>query len=210
MAEFLPAELIPQDLAEKNISLFSGKFLPFLKQVQASGDEVSSEKARPGEYVIIRDGNVTSLSKQLDIIPICSRPKAFNYNTMESNFNPDSDRFKEMIAKAAEGGMNGYVAGMEWLVFVPKTNCLATFHCASKTLRKIVRTLEAFKNTPCTLSAKPIETPTYKWWGTDVSASSIPIPPAPEDVKEQIERFKNPPAPTVAPAKPAPDKEQDR
>lgn len=46
-------------------------------------------------------------------------------------YDPTSKEFQEAKAKAAEGGLNGYLCGMEWLVWVHDADCFATLHWAS-------------------------------------------------------------------------------
>lgn len=175
-------------------------FLPYLQLFTTKSDAVAEGKIGGGEYGIVRDGNITSVGKEFNLIFLTVRARAFQKDdggeiiVVYDKNDPEYER----IAGLQAAGVQGCMTGPEFLVWLPGEETFATFFCGSKTLRREARKFGTFLGgKAATLRSKLIDNGKYKWHGPVVTNCSVELSPLPDpaDVAEQLEKFKNPPKP---------------
>lgn len=173
-------------------------FLPYVQLYTTKSGAVAEGKINGGEYGLVRDGNITCLGKDMNIIFLTIRARAFQKeDSGEISVSYDkNDPEYIRIADLQTAGVDGCMAGPEFLVWIPAEGSFATFFCGSKTLKREARKFGAFlPGKAANLRSKLIDTGKYKWHGPVVTPCSVELSPLPdpEDVIEQIGKFKNPP-----------------
>lgn len=175
-------------------------FLPYIQLFTTKSDAVAEGKINGGEYGLVRDGNITNLGKEFNLIFLTVRARAFQKeDSGEITVVYDKDDAEyERIAGLQAAQVNGCMCGPEFLVWVPSEETFATFFCGSKTLKREARKFGTFlPGKAASLRSKLIDNGKFKWHGPVVTACSIELSPLPsnEDVAEQLQKFKNPPKP---------------
>jgi len=126
---------------------------------------------------------------------VCAwRPKALSTNDpVISVYDVDDAEFKR-IQEQSDVANSGCMFGPEFLVYIPAAGKFATFFMGSKSQRRESPNMKARMHQAATLKSKLIETPKYKWQNPVVVPCSTPFElPDLQAVKEQIEKFTNPP-----------------
>jgi hypothetical protein len=175
-------------------------FLPYVQLFTTKSDAVAEGKIGGGEYGLVRDGNITSLGKDFNIIFLTVRARAFQkedsgeITVVYDKKDPEYERIASLQAASVQGCMTG----PEFLVWIPGEETFATFFCGSKTLKREARKFGTFLGgKAANLRSKLIDNGKYKWHGPVVNSCSVALSPLPDpaDVAEQLEKFKNPPKP---------------
>jgi hypothetical protein len=159
---------------------------------------VTEAKIGAGRYGIVRDGEITDLGPEIDIICLKVRARAFEKDEQgEITVSYDkTDAEYQRIAALQAAKVQGRMAGPEFLIWVPAEACFATFFCGSPTLKREARKFGPFLGgRACNLRTKIIKNAKGKWHGPVVNAcSGTPDPlPTKEDADAQVEKFTNPP-----------------
>lgn len=202
--ELIPLDALGGDMivaqdAELLGDLSSGKeFLPYLQLFTLKSTAVAEGKINGGHYGLVKDGNITDLGKEINICFLSVRPRAFfkDGTNVIIVFDKEHDEYKR-IASMQANKVQGAMTGPEVLCWVPAENTFATFFCGSPTLKKESRGWGTYLGKqPVTLKAKLIDNKGHKWHGPvtlPYSGTLAPMP-SPEDIEEEVKKFKNPPA----------------
>lgn len=175
-------------------------FLPYLQLFTTKSDAVAEGKINGGEYGLVRDGNITSLGKEFNLIFLTVRARAFQKDDsgeITVIYDKNDPEYQRIAALQAEK-VNGCMVGPEFLVWIPEEETFATFFCGSPTLKREARKLGTFLGGKAVnLRSKLIDNGKYKWHGPVVNSCSIELSPLPdvENVQEELTKFKNPPKP---------------
>jgi hypothetical protein len=178
-----------------------GEFLPYLQLFTTKSDAVTEGKIGGGHYGLVRDGNITDLGKELNVIVVTVRARAYEkaddgeITVVYDKTDPEYVRIQALQAE----GVQGCMAGPEFLFWIPDEKTFATFFCGSKTLKREARKFNPFLGGKgvCNMRVHLIDNGKYKWHGPVVntcSAAPSALPSA-EDSDKEITKFKNPPKP---------------
>jgi len=201
--ELIPLDALGGDLivaqdAELLGDLSAGKgFLPYLQLFTLKSGAVAEGKIQGGHYGLIRDGNITDLGKEINLYLLAVRPRAFfkdgnNVSVVFDREDAEYKRIEGLQANKVEGAM----AGPEVLCWLPAEESFCTFFCGSPTLKKESRNWGKYLGKePLTLKAKLIDNGKHKWHGpvTVPHSGTLAPTPTPEEVTEELKKFKNPP-----------------
>ena len=178
-----------------------GEFLPYLQLFTTKSDAVAEGKIQGGHYGLVRDGNYTDLGKEINVIVVTVRARAYEKDdagevtVLYDQKDPEYIRIATLQAESVQGCM----AGPEFLFWIPSENTFATFFCGSKTLKREARKFNPFLGGRgvCNLRVKLIDNGKYKWHGPVVNTCSEKPSclPEPEASEKEINKFKNPPKP---------------
>lgn len=196
--ESLGGEMIAADQELLSEVASGGTFLPYVQLFTTKSDAVAEGKISGGHYGIVRDGNITDLGKEIDVVIFVVRARAFQkeedgeITVVYDTKDPEYVRIKELQASGVVGAM----CGPEFLVWVPAENVFATLFCGSKTMKRAARKFSPFLGgKACNLKSRLIDNGKYKWHGPVIGAcSALPsVLPDSDAVEDEVQRFKNPP-----------------
>lgn len=112
------------------------EFNPYIVLGQDKTQAVVDGIARPGDYILNKDGNLTNT---IDMFVIDQRFCAVEFEGQtiaQRTYDPTSSIYKE-IAASANRGMMGYKYGKEVLLWLFPKQCFATFHFNGGTTRRL-------------------------------------------------------------------------
>lgn len=197
-AEAIGGELIAadQDLLKESTS--GGAFLPYLQLFTTKSDAVTEGKINGGEYGLVRDGEITSLGKEVDVIVLTLRGRAFEKDEQGEitvSYDKNDPEYQRIQALQADK-VTGRMCGPEFLIFIPSEETFATFFCGSPTLKREARKFSRYLGgKACKMRNKLIDNGKHKWHGPVIGDCSTPptcVPDA-DECNELVQRFKNPP-----------------
>ena len=197
--ESLGGELSVQQEAELLAEVASGgAYLPYMQLFTTKSGPVTEGKIPGGHYGVVRDGNITDIGKEVNLILIAVRARAYEKTdggqiTVVFDKN-DAEYIRIQDLQAS--GVQGCMAGPEFLVWIPSEKTFATYFCGSKTLKREARKLGRFLGGHAvSFRVHLIDNGKHKWHGPLVSACSVSLPSLPdsEELTEEVQKFKNPP-----------------
>lgn len=172
-----------------------GGYLPRLQLMTSQSNKCKSGDFPINHYALVRDGNHTDCGKEVDILVIAWRPKAIQITdeTVIAVFDHESDQFKSIVEKS-EVQDSGCLYGPEYLVYVPEKKQYALFFMGSKSSRRESPNVKALICKAGTLEPKHVVTKKYEWYTPAIKPCATPFEvPDIEDIKEQVDKFNNPP-----------------
>lgn len=179
-------------------------YLPRLQLFGSNSDAVKEGKIGMAHYGVLtsKDGPITDLGTEVEVGILSWRPKALRIgDQVLAYYNPKNPAFIKVM-EDSEIKDSGCMYGPEYMLWIPKGNCFASFHMSSKTARREAPKLKALMNAPvgagnglAILKARLITTPQYKWHGPDVLPCTTPLSPLPdvEKLNTELQKFANPP-----------------
>lgn len=170
----------------------------------SSNNIVKSGKFPMGHLGIVDGQEIIDLQAAFDCLVLSWRAKAIRTgDTMEINYDPNSEAFKK-IARDSEIEDSGCMFGIEFLLYLPEHGFVPYFMNNKSSLYE-AKPLKALMGKSATIKVVFIEGKKYSWHAPKVLPCSTPIDPMPseQDVKDQIEKFKNPSAKMAEMAKEA-------
>ena len=179
-------------------------FLPQLRVYGSESKVVKQQKFPMGHLgLYVSQDKIIDLGEQSDVLVIDWRPKTclVTGDTPVSFFGRFveekwvlSDNFINFQAKAMSK-VDGYLAGLEYLIWVPSVSLFATFLMGNPTLRRESPNVKALTRQGCTLKVKFID-PTgssYSWHGAAAFPCTTPMDlPGDEAIAEEIIKFRSP------------------
>jgi hypothetical protein len=184
----------------------SSKFLPRLQFMISMSEKCKSGEFPINHFAFIKDQNYEDIGEEVDVIPICWRPKAIDFSGEEiitvydrkaDENNQSTGEFKRIEEKAPEKGSD-CMFGSEFLIWVPEKESFALFFCGSPTLRREASNINNYLGKPATFKPQKIETKKYTYYSATMvkCATSLQLPP--NDVfQATVNDFNNPPEQTV-------------
>ena len=181
-------------------------YLPQLRVYGSSNDIVKSGDFPMGHFgLYFAKDNVVDLTEQFDCLVIYARPRAcvitgdtpvnFYGKSVDGKWEY-SKEFEEIKARAMAGGQNnqGYMCGLEYLLWLPDVSKFALFLMGNPTLRRESNKVLGLIGKAATFKIKLIKTAKYTWHGCSCFQCSTPFSnvPSTEDIKVQVEKFLNP------------------
>jgi len=185
-------------------------------QLYTKGAAIDKGLIPPGHYgVPDGDDNIKGLGVEIDILPLCCRPKALDLrdkDTIVTNYDPTSDTFKT-IKELGSTQNSGCMYGLTFLIFERSTGQFYELFCGTKSMRtesnkiadflslteKDAAYLEEKKGIhtdphgplPCTLKAKYVTKHNYGWHVPVCVKCSTPfsnLPPI-DRIQAEVEKF---------------------
>lgn len=196
MNELVPEELVGGDLADFDI--VTANKTAYLQRLQLFGsksDACAEQKIGIGHWGLVNDDAITDLGVAVDVVLLGFRAKALDTSsdTVVNNHDAQSEVFASIRERSGERD-SGCMYGPEFLVYVPSEEVFATYFASSKTSRREAKKARSLMGSAMTLKCRLIETTKYKWHGPVVLPCSAALDlPDPKIIKDQIEKFNNPP-----------------
>ena len=176
----------------------TGEWLPRLQLMTSNSEKCKDGSFPVNHYAVIDGSNYTDLGDSVDCIPITWRPKAIEMgDEIITVYDPKNSEFERIQIKSDEQD-SGCMFGIEFLVWIAQSKQFATFFMGSKSSRREAPNVKALLKKAATLKSHLIEGKKYKWQSPCVTACSTPFDtPTIEQLKEEVEKFNNPPATDV-------------
>jgi len=197
--ELIPMKALGLTLpSELNLPEALTKTSSFLPQVRVYGSEsslVKEGKFPMGHFGLYHSANqIVDLGTSFSCINIWARSRASVVVGEQpiSHYKFESAEFQDFLNKA-QAGEEGYLAGLEYLLWLPSVKNFALFLFGNKTLRRESANMKALIGRAATAEIKLIKTSKYTWHGCSIYPCSTPFDmPSMEDMQAQVEIFKNP------------------
>lgn len=190
----------------------SGGYLPRVQLMTSQSNKCKSGAFPINHFALVRDGNHLDLGNEVDVLVIAWRPKAIQITdeTVIAVFDHESDQFKSIVEKS-EVQDSGCLYGPEYLVYVPSQKQYGLFFMGSKSSRRESPNVKALIGKSGTLEAKHVVTKKYEWYTPSIKPCTTPFDvPDIEEIKEQVDKFNNPPESEVEVADEGGDSAEDR
>lgn len=185
----------------------ASNFLPRLQLFGGNSDACKESKIGMGRWGIVKSkDDIQDLTAECPFLALDWRPKALQITDEQiiSVYDAKSAEFKRIALKSAEKD-SGCMFGPEFLVWCPTSQipCFVTLFFGSKTARREATNVKALIGRPGLLKVQLIRNKKFSWHGpVVVPYSQNIILPDVDDIKEQIEAFRNPPESEVEAAAP--------
>lgn len=187
--------------AAKHLATYArGNFLPRMQLEGSNSKIVKLGKITKGNYSLIRrKDDWQDLGKSVDMLVIDFRTKALDLSDPDNvvaYFDADSDDFRrvEELAKI-KGQSQGYMYGMEFLVWLPSVNQFALWFFGNPTHRNRVNDMIGVLRRAATVDHEVIEGRNgFIWEGPTIRPCQTPLSSEPEGsaVLAEVQRFRNP------------------
>ena len=197
--------LIPADVASSLPSKYSdeafdksassGNFTPRLQLLTSNSGPCKDGEFPANHYALVKDSKNQDLGKEVDVVVLSWRPKAMDMSgdSIITSHDPESDTYQQIQTKS-ETKDSGCMWGPEFLVWIPSAKSYATLFFGGKSSRRVAPEVKGLMHKGATLGSKKIETPQYSWFTNTCQACSSPGDlPAMDEIKEEINKFENPP-----------------
>lgn len=203
--DLIPAGSFPiTDRDSKEIDTFT-RTTDFLPQVRIYGSEatiVKEGKFPMGHFgLYFSPSNIIDLGEQFDSLIIDWRPRASLVSgdapiSFFGKFEDDkwtySKEFTE-ISDNAKAKVQGYLAGLEYLVWIPSVKKYGLFLMGNPTLRRESANVKSRIKKAATLKIKLIKTAKFTWHGCTVFDCTTPFDvPESSELLEEVTKFRNP------------------
>jgi hypothetical protein len=185
----------------------------YLQRIQliTKGKYVDTAKIQPGRYGVPQPGGeeITDLGPQIDILPLCVRPKALDMRDREAVvavYDMDAPAFQEIKEASGQSG-GGCMWGPSFLVVERSTGQCYEFFCGTKSTRAISgdlvnflpvseasaerKGIDAHGPLPCTLKVRYAKRGPHGWHVPVVNKCSEPFTSLPnmDKLREEVEKF---------------------
>jgi hypothetical protein len=175
----------------------------FLPQIRVYGSE--SAIVKRGQFPMGHFGlyfsseRILDLGTQFDCVVVAFRPRTsiVSGDQPVSFYDVNSKEFQSMkdLALARE---QGYLAGLEYLIWIPEVGKFGLFFMGNPTLRRESANVQAAVGKAVTLKIKLIETKQYTWHGAQCLRCDAQLAiPSLDVLKTEVDKFKNPPTSVV-------------
>lgn len=194
--------LATRDTEEIGSFTRTSEFLPQVRVYGGSSDIVKEGKFPIGHFgLYLAADNIIDLGEQFDCLNIDWRPRASIvtgdspisfFGKYEQSTWVFSSAFTE-IKEQAMSKMKGYLAGLEFLLWIPAINKFGLFFMGNPTLRRESPNMKSLTGKGVTLKTKLIKTTGYTWHGAAVFECTTPFK-TPEEtaLMGEVAKFRNP------------------
>jgi len=181
-------------------------FLPQIRVYGASSDLVKEGKFPMGHLgMYFTKDNIADLGEAFDCLVIDWRPRTSivsgdspisfygKFNNETGEWDCSNEEFQE-VKDLAMKKTKGYLAGLEYLLYVPSIDKFALFLFGSPTLRRESANVCALTRKAATIKIHYIKTTQYSWHGVQVFECTTPFDmPSVESITEEVVKFRSPP-----------------
>lgn len=176
----------------------SAEYLPQLIVPQGSSGLVKQGKFPIGHWCLYyaRDKQV-DLDEQFDCIVLANRPRAslmVKDDQPISYYTPESANFELIKTMSIDKKEQGYLAGLEYLLWIPSINEFALFFMGNTSLRRESGNVRSHLGKPITLKIKFVAYRKGDFHACEVIGCDTPLEPPPKDEAKRVysEIFANP------------------
>lgn len=177
-------------------------YLPQIRVYGSSTDAVKEGKMPMGHLgLYISSDSIVDLGEQFDSLALAWRPRSSSvggdspinfYGQLVDSKWEYSKGFTDFKTRAMSKE-KGYLAGLEFLMYIPTLKKFALLFMGNPTLRREGANVKALIGCGVTLKVKLIKTTTYTWHGCDVFECTTPFDlPSDNDIKDQMVEFRKP------------------
>ena len=196
---------VPSTRTTKDIESLT-RTTEFLPQIRVYGSEssiVKEQKFPMGHLgMYFSQDNIVDLGQSFDCLVVDWRPRAsivagdqpisyygkFNEENQDWNFSNEFLLVKEK-AMAKE---QGYLCGLEYLLWVTGVEHFGLFLMGNPTLRRESPNMKALTGAAATVKMKIIKTKKYTWHGVQIFKCQTPFDlPEREEMIEEVQKFRN-------------------
>ena len=172
------------------------KWIPYIQFYTSNSGPCKAGKFPINMYGMpISNDKIKEIGKEFTALVYGWRPKAVDISGDKpiSFYNPQTDSFKRVKAEADKPGLNGFMCGPEFLLYIAGTG-FVTFLMSSTTARNEAEAVAALQGKAALFSGKEISNKKFTWWGPFAIESTVTI-----DLPDQAEydrisqQFANPP-----------------
>jgi len=195
----IPAEIVnqlPQKYSQADFEAIStsGKYLARLQLMTSNSKQCKDGTFPINHFALIKDNLYKDLGSTVDVLIVAWRPKALRLDEpVISIFDPQDPQFKQ-IAEDSEEQNSKCMYGPEYLVWIPVVTQFALFFMGSKSARRESANMNARLLKAGTLKPKKIETKQRTWFCPTATPCTTPFDlPSADDIKQEKEKFDNPP-----------------
>lgn len=183
-----------------DLNVLSTDYLPRVMVMQALSRPVTAEKIKAGNFGLVAGDkeNPKDLGEIFDAFVITARPKAMYVEgeTIVDDVYKMDDPVFQRIRVAAETKVDGEanMYGAEFLLYLLKEKCFATFFYGNATLRREIGTTKGLAGKAVSFMKRkigPIKGKT--WYGLTTLACSTPYAEGPTatDLQAEVSKFLN-------------------
>lgn len=178
-------------------------FLPRVQLYGGSSSAVKEEKIPMGHWGVVRGQDIDGLGKSFNCLIMAVRPFAMNYRdeTPVVSYDPKSEIFKDIAAKASEGMGSKCMAGPQFLLWISDIQEYVTLFCNNATFQREAPVMEKLLRKRAKFTATLIKGAKHTWHGPKVTPceEEFDIPPQ-EELRQRVIDFMNPKEDEVLPA----------
>ena len=184
------------DAAFKDVS--AADYLPRVQLMTAMSKKCKNGSFPLNHWAFVKDQEFVDLGETVDLAILAWRPKAIDTgDVVISCYDPAHDEFIR-IKKSAPTKDSGCMYGPEFLVYIPDHNEYATMFMGTKSSRRVAPGVKALLHKAATMKSHEINGKKHDWFAPSVTACSTPFDTPPiEELKSFVEKFNNPPEPTI-------------
>lgn len=175
----------------------AGDYLPALRVFGSESGIVKEGSFPMGHFgLYFSKDKILDLSEQIDVLVIAYRPRAsimMSDDQPINYFDPENANFINVKDKA-KAKTQGYLAGLEYLLWFPSVQHFGLFFMGNTTLRRESSNVKGYVGKAATLKIKLIKSKQYTWHGCETLSCDAPfqVPPN-EAIKEVYDsKFANP------------------
>ena len=167
-------------------NMSAGSLLPRLELLTANSEDVKSGEATANTYRLVAGESLTSLGKEVEVIPVAMRFTAIHNSddglVAVHTHTPSKDEIFQSIMNTSDtqGFGSGAMYGPEFLLWLPSQSKFVSFFCNNKTARRAAGGLKDLIGQPATMGNKKFENKKFTWFGFKVTASNVPVTNVPE------------------------------
>lgn len=172
----------------------AGDYLPALRVYGSSSTIVKQNKFPNGHFgLYFTADKVVDLGEQIDVLVIAYRPRASIMMSDEqpiNYFDPESENFIE-VKNRGKAKEQGYMFGLEYLLWIPSVEQYALFFMGNPTLRRESSNVKGHVGKAATLKIKFIPSKKYGGWhGCETLGCDAPFDvPSGEEIKSTYDRY---------------------
>lgn len=179
-----------------DVASSSGDYLPRIQLMSGSTTLVKEGKFATNHFAIIKGKQYTDLGESVDLMIVTYRPRAMQIgDEIIVSHDVESEEFKRIKSQSTEQD-SGCMFGVEFLVWVPTESAFATLFCNSATFRKEIPVLRAHAGCKM-VTLKPHRSQKGKHiWFTPIATTCSTPPttlPQTDELREEVQKFNNPP-----------------
>ncbi len=177
-------------------------FLPQIRVYGSSNQLVKKGKFPMGHFgLYISSESIVDLGEQFDSLAIAWRPRTSSvdgdapinfYGKLVDNVWEYTKEFTDFQTRSM-AKEEGYLAGLEFLLYVPSVKKFALFFMGNPTLRQEGSNVVALIGCGATFKINLIEKKKYSWHGCKVFECTTPFDlPSEDDIKKEVVSFRQP------------------
>lgn len=190
---------VPSKWGDDVFSSMSGTvYLARLQLFGSNSDAVKKRQVGMGDFGIVKARDIRPVGAPIDVLPLEWRPKAMQIkaDSVEVNYDPTTERFKEIASIADTTPDSGCMFGPEFLLWIPNEG-FVTYFLSSKSARYEADNFRKLKGRMGTLNSVLVEgtgkNKGRSWHAPRIKECLTPYTlPDIAEIDKQIQDFLNP------------------